>query len=117
MRFYDNEILAIFKNLLEFKVTVIILLLGLNHLPYLRRKSLPLGKIEATLLAGYLLTYINLKISKFFLRLRSKLLVPLLVAFVLVILWRWPLVTVFENFLEKRKIFRQKNYTTFVDSL
>ena len=40
MRFYDNEILAIFKNLLEFKITVIILLLGLNHLPYLRRTTL-----------------------------------------------------------------------------
>ena len=40
MRFYDNEILAIFKNLLEFKITVIILLLGLNNLPYLRRTTL-----------------------------------------------------------------------------
>ena len=31
---------------------------------------------------------------------------PLLVAFILVILWRWPPVTVFENFLEKKKIFQ-----------
>ena len=49
--------------------------------------------------------------------LRSKLLVLLLVAFILVILWRWPPVTVFENFLETKKVFQQKNYTTFIDSL
>ena len=49
--------------------------------------------------------------------LRSKRLIPLLVAFILVILWQWPLVTVFENFLEKKKIFQPKNYTTFFDSL
>ena len=49
--------------------------------------------------------------------LRSKRLIPLLVAFILVILCRWALVTVFENFLEKKKIFQQKNYTTFFDSL
>ena len=49
--------------------------------------------------------------------LRSKRLIPLLVAFILVILWQWPLVTVFENFLEKKKIFQPKHYTTFFDSL
>ena len=49
--------------------------------------------------------------------LRSKRLIPLLVAFILVILCRWALVTVFENFLEKKKIFQQKNCTTFFDSL
>ena len=46
----------------------------------------------------------------------SKLLVPLLVAFILVILWRWPPITVFENFLEKKEVFQQKNCTTFIDS-
>ena len=50
--------------------------------------------------------------------LRSKRLIPLLVAFILVILCRWALVTVFENFLEKKKIFQQKYFnTTFFDSL
>ena len=58
--------------------------------------------------------YINSKSPKFFLRfLRSKLLAPSL----LVILLRWPTVTIFENFLEKRKIFQQKNYSTFIYSL
>ena len=63
-----------------------------------------------------------LQISKFekglltFALLRSKVIVAIHVALVAVILWRWALVTVFEYFLEKKKRFEQKKFTTFIDS-
>ena len=100
MGFYNNEILAIFKDLPEIQNNRYNPVIRLNHL-----------SISPT----YIFKFKKRQVSSALLM--SKLLVPLLVAFILVILWRWQPVTVFENFLEKKKVFQQKNYTTFIDSL
>ena len=90
MGFYNNEILAIFKTLPEIQ----------NN-----RYNPP----------AYLL---NLKTLSSFCAFEKQTSCTLTCRFYsLVILWRWPAVTVFENFLEKTKPFQQKNYTTFIDSL
>ena len=84
----------------EFKITVIILLLGLNHLPYL------------------LHTYINLKIPKFFLCFWGA---NVLYPYLWLLFWSFYgggySLHFLRIFWKIEKYFDQKNYTIFIDSL
>ena len=95
MKFYDKEILVIFKKLPGIQNN--------RYNPVITHKSFANT------------SYVNLRIPKFFLRFwRANFLYPYLSLLVWSFCGGGPLVAVFENFLEKKKILLQKNKPHFL---